>query len=203
MSKILADKLADFVQLGPREYKAFCEIDRKYFVLLGFERKAYEITPLPIADDSTISSPLTIAKMTMYLELDNNVDSVLEIGCGSGYQAAILSKLVRRVFTIERICKLADIAKERFKKLNLYNINVKCDDGRFGWRAFALFDRILLSAYIENMEKELFSQVKDDGFILAPVKIGNEQIITKFYKNGKKETLEACEFVPIKKGVVK
>ena len=203
MNKILADKLADYVQLGPREYRAFCEIDRKYFVPLGFERKAYEITPLPIADDSTISSPLTIAKMTMYLELDNNVDSVLEIGCGSGYQAAILSKLVRRVFTIERICKLADIAKERFKKLNLYNINVKCDDGRFGWRAFALFDRILLSAYIENMEKELFSQVKDDGFILAPVKIGNEQIITKFYKNGKKEALEACEFVPIKKGVVK
>jgi protein-L-isoaspartate(D-aspartate) O-methyltransferase len=203
MSKILADKLADFVELGPREYKAFCEIDRKYFVLLGFERKAYEITPLPIADDSTISSPLTIAKMTMYLELDSNVDSVLEIGCGSGYQAAILSKLVRRVFTIERICKLADIAKERFKKLNLYNINVKCDDGRYGWKAFAPFDRILLSAYIENMEKELLSQVKENGFILAPVKVGNEQIITKFYKNGEKESIEVCEFVPIKKGVVK
>jgi protein-L-isoaspartate(D-aspartate) O-methyltransferase len=202
MSKILADKIADYVELGPREYKAFCEIDRKYFVPAGFERKAYDITPLPLADDSTISSPLTIAKMTSYLELDD-VDSVLEIGCGSGYQAAILSKIVRRVFTIDRICRLVEVAKERFKKLGLYNINVKCDDGRFGWRAYAPFDRILLSAYIEDMEKELLSQVKDDGFILAPVKIGNEQVITRFYKDGRKETLEACEFVPVKKGVVK
>ncbi|WP_456480378.1 protein-L-isoaspartate(D-aspartate) O-methyltransferase [Nautilia sp.] len=202
MSKILADKIADYVELGPREYKAFCEIDRKYFVPAGFERKAYDITPLPLADDSTISSPLTIAKMTSYLELDD-VDSVLEIGCGSGYQAAILSKIVRRVFTIDRICRLVEVAKKRFKKLGLYNINVKCDDGRFGWRAYAPFDRILLSAYIEDMEKELVSQVKDDGFILAPVKIGNEQVITRFYKDGRKETIESCEFVPIKKGVVK
>ena len=202
MSKILADKIADYVELGPKEYKAFCEIDRKYFVPAGFERKAYDITPLPLADDSTISSPLTIAKMTSYLELDS-VDSVLEIGCGSGYQAAILSKIVRRVFTIDRICRLVEVAKERFKKLNLYNINVKCDDGRFGWRAYAPFDRILLSAYIVDMEKDLLEQVKDDGFILAPVKIGNEQVITRFYKNGKKEMLEACEFVPVKKGVVK
>ena len=202
MNEILAEKLADLVPLGPKEYKAFCEIDRKYFVPFGFERKAYEITALPLADDSTISSPLTIAKMTYYLDLDN-VDSVLEIGCGSGYQAAILSKIVRRVFTIDRICRLVEVAKERFKKLNLYNINVKCDDGRFGWRAYAPFDRILLSAYIEDMEKDLLEQVKDDGFILAPVKIGNEQVITRFYKNGKKETLEACEFVPVKKGVVK
>ena len=202
MSKVLADKIADFVKLGPKEYKAFCEIDRKYFVPFGFERKAYDITPLPLADDSTISSPLTIAKMTMYLNLEN-VDSVLEIGCGSGYQAAILSKIVRRVFTIDRICRLVEIAKERFKKLNLYNINVKCDDGRLGWRAYAPFDRILLSAYIEDMEKELINQVNDEGFILAPVKIGNEQVITRFYKNGKKETLEVCEFVPVKKGVIK
>jgi len=202
MSKLLADKIADFVELGPKEYKAFCEIDRKYFVPFGFERKAYDITPLPLADDSTISSPLTIAKMTMYLDLEN-VDSVLEIGCGSGYQAAILSKIVRRVFTIDRICKLVEVAKERFKKLGLYNINVKCDDGRFGWRAYAPFDRILLSAYINDMEKVLLEQVKDDGFILAPVKMGNEQIITKFYKNGRKEMLEECEFVPVKKGIMK
>ena len=202
MNKLLADKLADYVPLGPKEYKAFCEIDRKFFVPYGFESKAYEITPLPLADDSTISSPLTVAKMTYYLDLEN-VDNVLEIGCGSGYQAAILSRLVRRVFTIDRICKLVEIAKERFKKLNLYNINVKCDDGRFGWREYAPYDRILLSAYIEGIEKELLMQLKDGGFILAPVKKGNKQIITRFYKNGIKEEFEECEFVPIKKGVDK
>jgi len=202
MNKILADKIADYVELGPREYKAFCEIDRKYFVPLGFERKAYDITPLPLADDSTISSPLTIAKMTNYLEL-TNIDSVLEIGCGSGYQAAILSKIVRRVFTIDRICKLVTVAKDRFKKLNLYNINVKCDDGRLGWRDYAPFDRILLSAYIENMHEELLDQITDNGFILAPVKIGNRQVITRFYKSGRIEELEECEFVPVKKGIIK
>jgi len=203
MSKFLADKLMNIIELNPLEYKAFCEIDRKYFVPPGFERKAYEITPLPLADDSTISSPLTIAKMTKYLDLNKSVDSVLEIGCGSGYQAAILSKIVRRVFTIDRICSLVKLAKERFKNLGLYNINVKCDDGRKGWKAYAPFDRILFSAYVEEIEPELFSQLKDDGFILAPVKIKEKQVIIKLYKNGKKEIIEKCEFVPLKKGILK
>jgi len=202
MNCTLADKLADYIDFSPAEYKAFCEIDRKFFVPLGFERKAYEITPLPLTNDSTISSPLTVAKMTHYLDLEK-VDNVLEIGCGSGYQAAILSKLVRRVFTIDRICSLVEIAKERFKKLGLYNINVKCDDGRFGWREFAPYDRILLSAYTDNIEKDLFSQVKEDGFILAPVEKNGIQIITRFYKDGKIEEIEECEFVPIKKGIEK
>ena len=202
MNCTLADKLADFIDFSPEEYRAFCEIDRKYFVPLGFEKKAYEITPLPLADDSTISSPLTVAKMTKYLKLDG-VDSVLEIGCGSGYQAAILSKIVRRVFTIDRICKLVENAKERFKKLGLYNINVKCDDGIRGWREYAPYDRILLSAYIKDIEKTLFSQLKDDGFILAPIKKNSKQIITRFYKDRKKEEFEVCEFVPIKEGIEK
>jgi len=197
---MIADKLANYIDLEPYEYKAFSEIDRKFFVPVGFEKRAYDIQALPLADGSTISSPLTIAKMTHYLDL-KNVDSVLEIGCGSGYQAAILSKIVRRVFTIDRICKLVEIAKERFNKLNIYNVNTKCDDGRLGWKTFAPYDRILFSAYIENMEKNLLNQIKDDGFILAPIKDKDKQIITKFYKNGQKEEIEECEFVPIKKGV--
>jgi len=200
--KFLADKLLKYVPLTENEYQAFCKIDRKYFVPEGFEFKAYDITAIPLSDSSTISSPLTIAKMTHYLKLDG-VDSVLEIGCGSGYQAAILSKLVRRVFTIDRICFLVEKAKDRFKRLALYNINAKCDDGRFGWRAYAPYDRILLSAYVEDLEKSLFSQLKEDGFILAPIKYENRQIITRFYKNGKIETLEECEFVPIKEGIKK
>jgi protein-L-isoaspartate(D-aspartate) O-methyltransferase len=198
----LADKLADVVELGPKEYEAFKKIDRKYFVPAGLEYLAYKITPLPLANDATISSPLTVALMTKHLELDG-VDSVLEIGLGSGYQAAILSQIVRRVFSIDRICKLVKEAKERFNKLNLYNINVKCDDGRYGWKEFAPYDRILLSAYVENLEKELFSQIKDNGFILAPIKNKDKQIITKFYKDGSKEEIEECEFVPIKKGIEK
>ena len=202
MSKILADKLADMISLEPKEYKAFCEIDRKFFVPEGFKYKAYEISAIPLKEDSTISSPLTVAKMTHYLDL-KNADSVLEIGCGSGYQAAILSKIVRRVFTIDRICHLIEKAKERFKKLNIYNVNAKCDDGRIGWKNFAPYDRILLSAYIDKIENNLLNQIKEEGFILAPIKNKDKQIITKFYKNGKKEEIEECEFVPIKKGIIK
>ncbi len=202
MNRLLADKLADMVSLGPKKYKAFCEIDRKFFVPEGFEFKAYNITAIPLHNQATISSPLTVAKMTCYLDLED-VDSVLEIGCGSGYQAAILSKLVRRVFTIDRVCSLIEKAKKRFKKLGLYNINAKCDDGRFGWKTFAPYDRILLSAYTENLELNLLNQIKERGFILAPIKNKDIQIITKIYKNGKKEEIEECEFVPIKKGIIK
>ncbi len=202
MNLVLAEKLADFVELGPKEYEAFCEIDRKYFVPIGFQHKAYEISAIPLSEHSTISSPLTVAKMTYYLKL-NNVDSVLEIGCGSGYQAAILSKIVRRVFTVDRICPLIEKAKQKFKNLKLFNINAKCDDGREGWKTYAPYDRILLSAYADNIEKKIFSQIKEDGFVLAPVKYKNEQIITRLYKNGKIEKLEKCEFVPIKQGLKK
>jgi protein-L-isoaspartate(D-aspartate) O-methyltransferase len=197
----LADKLADFVKFSPMEYKAFLEIDRKFFVPRGLEKYAYEITPLPLADNSTISSPLTVAKMTTLLNLEK-VDKVLEIGSGSGYQAAILSKLVRRVFTVERICSLVKEAKKRFEKLRLFNINIKCDDGQKGWREFAPYERILFSVAINEIPTEIFNQLDENGFILAPLNKGNSQIITKFYKNGKKEEIEKCEFVPIKKGIM-
>lgn len=196
----LADKLADYVEFSPAIYKAFSEIDRKYFVPLGFEKHAYDITPLPLADNSTISSPLTIAKMTILLSPEH-VDKVLEIGSGSGYQAAILSKIVRRVFTVERICPLVKEAKQRFEKLRLFNINIKCDDGRVGWREFAPFERILFSAAIDEIPQEIFNQLDENGLILAPINKENSQIITKFYKDGKKEEIEECEFVPIKKGI--
>ena len=202
MSKILADKLADMLPLTLEEYTAFCEIDRKLFVPEGFKYRAYDISAIPLDEDSTISSPLTVAKMTHYLDLEG-VDSVLEIGCGSGYQAAILSKLVRRVFTIDRLCPLVEKAKARFKLLKLFNINAKCDDGRFGWKTYAPYDRILFSAYIDKIPDELFEQLKDEGFILAPLKKENFQVITKLYKNGKKEEIEECEFVPIKEGIEK
>jgi len=200
--KFLADKLLKYVSLTEKEYQAFCEIDRKYFMPEGFEFKAYDITAIPLSESSTISSPLTIAKMTHYLKLDG-VDSVLEIGCGSGYQAAILSKLVRRVFTIDRICSLVKKAKVRFEKLGLYNINVKCDDGRFGWKSYAPYDRILISACVDKLNTSLFSQLKENGFILAPIKFENSQLIVRFYKNGKTEVLDKCNFVFLQEGVKK
>jgi len=199
----MVEKLDKIFPLNDNIKKAFLAIDRKEFVPSGLSFKAYNIDALPLANDSTISSPLTVAKMTTYLEIDKSVDSVLEIGCGSGYQAAILSKLIRRVFAVERIGSLVKIAKERYKKLKIYNVNLKHDDGQIGWRNYAPFDRILFSATAEEIPQGLFEQLSDGGILVAPIIHNNEEVIMQFKKqNGRiiKKELEKAKFVPIKKG---
>ena len=163
----------------------------------------YSLDALPMGASQGISSPLTVAKMTEYLQC-NGADSVLEIGCGSGYQAAILSCLIRRVFSIERIEKLLNEARIRIKSCNLNNINTKLDDGQNGWNTYAPYDRILLSASIKEVPKELFNQLQEGGILVAPLQKNNSQIITRFYKNKgniTKEELESCVFVQVKDGI--
>jgi len=141
--------------------------------------------------------------MTAYLEPDG-ADNVLEIGCGSGYQAAILSTILRRVFTIERIESLLNEAKERFRKLNIVNIHTRLDDGRRGWREYAPYDRILFSASTPKIPETIFDQLADGGIAVAPIEDGSRQVITQFIKKGgtiKKIEKESCLFVPIKNGV--
>jgi len=199
----MIEKLNQIFYLKENVKKAFLEIDRKDFVPESFAFQAYTIDSLPLASDSTISSPLTVAKMTTYLEIDKSVDSVLEIGCGSGYQSAILSKLIRRVFAVERIRNLVNEAKNRFKKLNIHNINLKYDDGNIGWNNYAPFDRILFSATAEKIPEVLFNQLSENGILVAPILKNNKEIITKFKKqNGRiiSQEIEECKFVPIKKG---
>jgi protein-L-isoaspartate(D-aspartate) O-methyltransferase len=198
-----ADALADEVELTPSVYKAFAEIERELFVPQGFRHWAYRLDALPIKANQWISSPITVAKMTVYLEPDG-ADNVLEIGCGSGYQAAILSRLFRRVFTIERIDALLKEAKVRFKKLDIHNIHTRLDDGQRGWRQYAPFDRILFSASIPQVPQTLFDQLADKGILVAPIEKDGKQIITQFKKeNGVIRELpkEHCLFVPVKKGV--
>jgi len=199
----MVEKLNQIFPLKEDIKKAFLSIDRKDFVPESFAFQAYIIDSLPLANDSTISSPLTVAKMTTYLEIDKSVDSVLEIGCGSGYQSAILSKLIRRVFAVERIRSLVNEAKNRFKKLNIHNINLKYDDGNIGWNNYAPFDRILFSATAEKIPEVLFNQLSENGILVAPILKNNKEIITKFKKqNGRiiSQEIEGCKFVPIKKG---
>ena len=199
----MVEKLDQIFPLNESIKKAFLSIDRKEFVPSGLSFKAYNIDALPLANDSTISSPLTVAKMTTYLEIDKNVDSVLEIGCGSGYQSAILSKLIRRVFAVERIGNLVKETKERYKKLKIYNVNLKHDDGQIGWRNYSPFDRILFSATAENIPKGLFEQLSNGGILVAPILKENKEIIMQFKKidgNIIQKELEEASFVPIKKG---
>jgi protein-L-isoaspartate(D-aspartate) O-methyltransferase len=199
----MVEKLDKIFPLDENIKKAFLAIDRKEFVPSGLSFKAYNIDALPLANDSTISSPLTVAKMTTYLEIDKNVDSVLEIGCGSGYQAAILSKLIRRVFAVERIGSLVKEAKERYKRLKIYNVNLKHDDGLNGWRNYAPFDRILFSATADEIPVVLLEQLNDNGILLAPILKGNKEILMQFIKKGNqiiRKEIEEAKFVPIKKG---
>ncbi|EPP1573663.1 protein-L-isoaspartate(D-aspartate) O-methyltransferase [Campylobacter lari] len=196
----MAEEIRKNTFINDELFKAFCSTPREIFSPLKMH--AYRLDALPLMGNQWISSPLTVAKMTMALDF-KDADSVLEIGCGSGYQAAILSKLIRRVFTIERIEKLAISAIEKFKKLNYTNIHVKFDDGQNGWKNYAPYDRILLSAYIEHIPNVLFDQLENNGILVAPLLIGNQQFITKFTKkDGKisKEVLDECLFVPIKDG---
>ena len=185
--------------------EAIAKTDREAFVPAGFRHQAYKLDALPIGADQYISSPLTVAKMTEYL-FPRGADRVLEIGCGSGYQAAVLSHLFRGVFTIERIEPLILEAKKRFRQLGINNVHTRTDDGQKGWIQYAPYDRILFSATAKEIPPRLFEQLADGGILVAPIEKDGKQVITRFLKEGERiieEELEDCDFVPVLDGVVK
>lgn len=203
-----AQKLAQecdeaFGGLSDAVKKAIALTDREAFVPVGFRHNAYKLDALPIGANQYISSPLTVAKMSEYL-IPMGADRVLEVGCGSGYQAAVLSHLFRGVFTIERIEALILEAKKRFRELGLNNIHARTDDGQNGWIQYAPYDRILFSATAKEIPQKLFDQLADEGILVAPMQKGSRQVITRFIKRGERiieEELEDCDFVPILDGV--
>ncbi|MDQ7083817.1 MAG: protein-L-isoaspartate(D-aspartate) O-methyltransferase [Sulfurovum sp.] len=186
--------------------KAFLAVDREVFVPAQLKHLAYTLDALPLAESQWISSALTVAKITQYLELDH-VDSILEVGCGSGYQAAILSKICRRVFTIERIDILLKEAKRRFADLEIHNIFTHFDDGQRGWKHYAPFERIILSATAKSIPQALFNQLAEGGILIAPIEHApNHHILTRYDKKQGRiysRSLEACLFVPILNGTQK
>ncbi|MFA5233807.1 MAG: protein-L-isoaspartate(D-aspartate) O-methyltransferase [Sulfurimonas sp.] len=201
----LADECHKKFSLSDSVKNAIAKTNREEFVPSGFRHNAYKLDALPMGSSQWISSPLTVAKMTEYL-VPKGADRVLEIGCGSGYQAAVLSHLFRGVFTIERIEPLILEAKLKFRKLGLGNIHTKLDDGQNGWAQYAPYDRILFSATAKQIPAKLFEQLRDGGILVAPMQVGSKQIITRFKKIGvsiSKEELEACDFVPVLDGIQK
>jgi len=201
--KRMVDAIDKKFSLDDRIKDAFLAVDRAKFVINGFEHISYTLDALPMQEEQWISSPLTVAKMTQHLE-PYGVDSVLEVGCGSGYQAAILSKLIRRVFTIERIEPLLREARGRFRNLEMSSIMTKYDDGQRGWKEYAPYDRIIFSATIDKVPDILFEQLVEGGILIAPINQDGLQIITRYYKRDGRitsEAIEPCLFVPVLDGV--
>lgn len=201
----LAQEIEKRFPISKEVSAAIAKTNREAFVPKGFTHNAYKLDALPMGSYQWISSPLTVAKMSEYL-ISYGADRVLEIGCGSGYQAAVLSHLFRGVFTIERIESLMLEAKERFKKLGIHNVHTRVDDGQNGWERYAPFERILFSATAKEVPKKLFDQLCDGGILVAPIQKGNKQVIMRYTKKGfsiREEELEDCEFVPILDGIQK
>lgn len=212
LDKITARKTARLAQECDQKFKlsdevkqAIANTNREKFVPTVFKHNAYKLDALPIGASQYISSPLTVAKMTQYLQ-PKGADRVLELGCGSGYQAAVLSHLFRGVFSIERIESLMLEAKSRFRELNISNIHTRTSDGQNGWISYAPYDRILFSASAKEIPQKIFDQLADGGILVAPMEVGNKQFITSFKKSGSsiiKTQLESCDFVPVLDGVQK
>ena len=151
-----------------RVMDAMADVVRENFVSTEYLPFAYDNGPLPIGFGQTISQPYIVALMTDLLQLTTE-SVVLEIGTGSGYQAAILSKLAKKIYTIERVKELAESAKERLKYLGYENIEVQCRNGYIGWQDKAPFDGIIVTAAIDHIPPALVEQLKPGGRMVLPI----------------------------------
>jgi protein-L-isoaspartate(D-aspartate) O-methyltransferase len=174
-------------------------VPRHLFVDSAAIANAYSDMPLPIGEGQTISQPYMVAVMTELLEL-NGTQKVLEIGTGSGYQAAVLAELSLDVFTVERMVSLAEKAKNKFQDLSYFNIHIKADDGTLGWPEEAPFDRIIITAGSPEIPTPLIEQLAEGGIIVIPVGDLYSQQLLKYRKSGKNPIIEyhtPCVFVPL------
>ena len=179
------------------------KMPRHLFVDEALSSRAYDNISLPIGHGQTISQPYMVARMTELLIEGGGVKKVLEIGTGSGYQAAILSKLVSSVYTVERIKPLLDNAKEIFRQLKLNNVLTRHNDGGWGWPAKAPYDAIIVTAAPEELPASLLEQLVDGGKLIIPVGAQDKQELLFFQRVGnkfRKKSLEKVSFVPLIKG---
>lgn len=185
----------------PRVLWAMRTVPRHLFVPEKYSKEAYADRPLPIGHDQTISQPYIVAYMTEALGLKGD-ERVLEIGTGSGYQAAVLSVLVSEVYSIEILEPLAEEAARRLKELGYENVEVRCGDGYLGWPDKAPFDAIIVTAAPPEIPRELVKQLKVGGRMVLPVGVGSQDLIrvTKTQSGIRKENLLPVRFVPMVPG---
>lgn len=192
-------------QLVPRGIRdkavlnAMRTVPRHLFVDESTRYRTYDDMALPIGEGQTISQPYMVAVMTELLGLTGK-EKVLEIGTGSGYQAAVLAHLAKEVFTIERIASLAEKAEQRFRDLAYFNIHVKIGDGTLGWPEKAPFDGIIITAGSPKIPDPLKEQVSENGIIVIPVgsRYSQQLLRIKKTKSGFEEEYHTpCVFVPL------
>lgn len=174
---------------------AIDEVPRHLFVPTGVRHRAYEDSALPIGSGQTISQPSIHARYLELLELTGS-ERVLEIGTGSGYQTALLSKLASQVFSIERIAPLLDRAREALQQVGMSNISLMLGDGTLGWPGYAPYNAILVGAAAPEIPPAYVEQLADGGRILIPLGGREEQTLHLFTRNG--DTLEQKDIAPVR-----
>jgi protein-L-isoaspartate(D-aspartate) O-methyltransferase len=194
----------------PRVIDVIRNTPRHHFIDQALHSRAYENTALPIGHGQTISQPWVVARMTEALlehfdAKQGMPQKVLEIGTGSGYQAAILAALVPQVFTVERIEELLRQARRRFRQLGLINLRTRYDDGKLGWPDEAPFDAIILTAAGDTIPSRILDQLSPTGVLVAPVGSPSRQTLIRMRGDGQgdfiQEELGAVSFVPLLGGI--
>jgi protein-L-isoaspartate(D-aspartate) O-methyltransferase len=203
------DRLAANLKEGgihdPRVIDVIRNTPRHHFIDQALHSRAYENTALPIGHGQTISQPWVVARMTEALIEFGMPQKVLEIGTGSGYQAAVLASLVPQVFTVERIEELLRQARRRFRQLGLINLRSRYDDGKLGWPDEAPFDAIILTAAGDTIPTRILDQLSPTGVLVAPVGSPSRQTLIRMRGDGQgdftQEELGAVSFVPLLGGI--
>jgi len=189
----------------PGVLAAMAAIPRHLFVPRLLRHRAYESCALPIGYDQTISQPLVVGLMSMLLELRGD-EKVLEVGTGSGYQAAVLSRLAARVLTVERIEPLALRAARTLEQLGIDNVEVLAADGRQGLSDEAPFDAVIVTASPDELPSELFHQLREGGRLVIPIGPSAAQVLYRYHKRGGRAVIERSlpvRFVPLLPGLVR
>lgn len=202
----LIERLRDKGIQNERVLEVMRTMPRHLFVDEAMSSRAYEDSSLPIGHGQTISQPFIVARMTEVLLSHGVPDSVLEVGTGSGYQAAILSQLVPKVYSVERIVALQTQARERYHQLGIHNISLKHTDGSWGWPQHGPYPAIIVTAAPEQVPEALLEQLAVGGIMVIPV--GSQRgvqkllLITREENQFVEEELDAVKFVPMLNGAV-
>lgn len=200
----LAARLGDAGIANVHVLNVIRQLPRHRFVDEALASRAYEDTALPIGCGQTISQPFVVARMTELLLAGGFPKRVLEIGTGSGYQAAVLAALAERVHTIERIRELHDRSRRLFRELGFENIRQRFGDGFQGWASAGPFDAIVLTAAPSEVPAVLLDQLADGGRLLAPIGDAESQALRLYIREGKEiqtQVVESVFFVPMLEGV--